>query len=76
MEINEQLFIEFLKYVKNKENILSGECMSYTDSPINKLNELMKENSMLRKKLVQAEQILNEFEVKLNDDKQEGKSER
>ena len=50
--------------------------MSYTDSPINKLNELMKENSMLRKKLVQAEQILNEFEVKLNDDKQEGKSER
>lgn len=76
LEINEQLFIEFLKYVKNKENILSGECMSYTDSPINKLNELMKENSMLRKKLVQAEQILNEFEVKLNDDKQEGKSER
>ena len=66
----------FIYYVKNKENILSGECMSYTDSPINKLNELMKENSMLRKKLVQAEQILNEFEVKLNDDKQEGKSER
>ena len=76
LEINEQLFIEFLEYVKNKENILSGECMRYNDSPINKLNELMEENSVLRKKLVQAEQILNEFKAKSNDDKQEEKGER
>lgn len=76
LEINEQSFIEFLEYVKNKENILSGECMCYTDSPIEKLNELMKENSILRKKLVQAEQILTKFKTKSNDDIQEEKSER
>ena len=76
LKINEQLFIEFLEYVKNKKMILSRECMSYTDSKIDKVNELMKENSILKDKLVQAEQILKEFKVSSNNDKQEEKSER
>lgn len=76
LKINDQLFIEFLEYVKNKERILSGECMNYTDSKIEKLNELMKENSILREKLVKAELILKEFKSNSNDDKQEEKSER
>ena len=50
--------------------------MSYTDSKIDKVNELMKENSILKDKLVQAEQILKEFKVSSNNDKQEEKSER
>lgn len=76
LELNEKIFQEFLKYMKNKENALEGANIQFTDSKTEKLRKLMAENEMLKEKLVVAEKLLAEYEAKkkrLNKEEEFGK---
>lgn len=61
LEINDKLFSEFLEYKKNKEKIISGDCKIYTTNKVDRLNELVRENSILENKIGKAKEILKKF---------------
>lgn len=66
LELNEQLFKEFMEYCRKKEKILSGGCMDFSDSKINKLKMLIAENLELKDKIKQANMLINAYQNKLN----------
>lgn len=63
LEINEKSFEEFLIYLKKKEIVFNENDICFSDSKVDKLYELIKENDKLNKTMQKA----NEFITKCNE---------
>lgn len=72
LQINEEMFKEFLQYVHKKQLAIQGKDVVFSEDKNKKLGELIKENDMLGKKIEQAENLLSEYEKKYSTDKEEG----
>ena len=64
LQINEEMFKEFLQYVHKKQLAIQGENVIFSDDKTKKIMELIKENDILGRKIGQAENLLNEWEKK------------
>lgn len=71
LQINEEMFKEFLQYVHKKQLTIQGENVIFSDDKTKKLMELIKENDVLGRKIKQAENLLNECEKKYSLEKEE-----
>ena len=71
LQINEELFKEFLQYVHKKQLTIQGENVIFSDDKTKKLMELIKENDVLGRKIKQAQNLLNECEKKYSLEKEE-----
>lgn len=71
LQINQEMFKEFLEYIHKKQLSIQGENVKFSDDKTEKLMELIEENKILGKKISKAESLLDEYQRRYSMNKEE-----
>lgn len=71
LEINEKMFEEFINYIKKKELAIKENNVEFSHSKVERIEQLIKENDELDKKIEYGNNMIEEYKKKMLDIKEE-----